>query len=108
MADNELLSDDDSESGPAAEDSQVGCFRCGLCCTLYRVFLTMEDAQQIAQYTGLALDDFIEDYLESHLYELSDDLYPDQEQIVLRRVEARCIFLEQTADKKQISASSMP
>ncbi len=88
MARKNLPTPNSSQKNEVADNSKVGCFRCGLCCTLYRVHLTLGEAHCISKSTGLALDDF------------TDDIGLDGDEVIIRRFGMRCIFLEETADKK--------
>ena len=50
-------------SQPAAPQSanEPGCFLCGICCSIYNIFLGTEEAERISRYTGLPLLEFIEE-----------------------------------------------
>ncbi len=74
------------------EESEIVCFRCGLCCTYYRVFLSMEEAQRIADYTGVPLGEFIEEYGDLHWYEQKE---------LLRQRDGGCFFLERISGTKE-------
>lgn len=68
-------------------DSFVPCFRCGICCTKYRVRLNLIDAKRIADGLGLGWDSFAEKYLEPY--------YPGAKTFLITRQDGACIFLKQ-------------
>ncbi|MFH1638974.1 MAG: YkgJ family cysteine cluster protein [Chloroflexota bacterium] len=82
------------------DESAIACFRCGLCCTYYRVFLSLEEAQRISERTGLALDVFIEEYGSLHWYSQQDHL--------LRQKDGACFFLEYLPGTKEARCQIHP
>ena len=62
------------------------CFRCGVCCTRYRVHLTLMEAQRIADDLGLSLGALLDRYVYQYWY--------TPESFLLRQRDGACIFLE--------------
>ena len=65
--DNRLSADRPDGSLPAGVT--ISCFRCGLCCTRYQPPLTTAEAESIADALGMALDAFLDRYVDDSWYE---------------------------------------
>jgi Fe-S-cluster containining protein len=61
----------------------VECFRCGICCTLYRPRLTMEETEHIAQELGMRKKAFISGYVRA---------ISDKGTYILQNDEDKCPF----------------
>jgi len=66
------------------------CFRCGICCSRYQIFMSLAEAQIIAEKIGITLDAFVDYYL--------DPRWPGSETIVIRNIGSKCPFLDQQSD----------
>ena len=64
----------------------IPCFRCGKCCTRYRVGITPADARRIARTLGITLREFLTKY--------ADPYWRGRDGFFLRQEEQECIFLE--------------
>lgn len=69
------------------EGSTFTCFRCGVCCSGYRVYLDMPEAKELAGHLGFPLQQFLDDY--------TDPRWPFKETFLLKQVLGVCIFLQQ-------------
>ena len=74
-----------------AEEIPIPCFRCGICCTLYRPPLYPEEIESIASALGIPGTEFISRYTEAVL---------TKEGYCLKRTERGCIFLTWDEDGK--------
>jgi len=66
------------------------CFRCGICCSGYQIYMSRAEAQILAENIGVTWQVFVDNYL--------DPRWPGTETIVVRHVAGRCPFLDQPAD----------
>ncbi len=76
--------------GPLAELRQLplvstSCFRCGICCTRYKVRLSLIEARRISDRLALLWDEFLSQYI--------DQYWPEAEAFFLRRDTGKCVFL---------------
>lgn len=62
------------------------CFRCGVCCTKYEVYLSLIEGRRIADELGLSWDEFLYRYVSQNS--------SNPESFILRRNEKACVFLE--------------
>jgi len=62
------------------------CFRCGICCTGYQIYMSQEEAQELAKNLGITMQSFVDNYL--------DPRWPG-ESVVVRHIAGRCPFLDQ-------------
>lgn len=76
--------EDNSDKGEPA----FPCFRCGICCSGYQIYMSLDEARIIAEKIGMTLDIFANYYL--------DPRWPDRETIVVRNIASRCPFLDKT------------
>jgi len=74
------------------EEPPTVCFRCGVCCTKYRVRLTLVEARRIAEGLGLTLDMFLDRY--------ADQRWHQFESLLLSQQNGACVFLEQAGMSK--------
>jgi len=82
-----------SRSGGEDEGPFLPCFRCGICCTRYRVRLSLVEARRLADGLGLAWDDFLRQYIDRH--------YPGAQDFPIRQCNGACIFLKPAWDEKK-------
>ena len=54
-----LIMEDGTEHPIGNEDVPIECFRCGICCMLYRPKVTRDEIEKIAQELSLSTDEFI-------------------------------------------------
>jgi Fe-S-cluster containining protein len=66
------------------------CFRCGICCTGYQIYMTEAEAKIIAENIGTTWESFIDNYLDAR--------WPGIETVIIRQIASRCPFLDQPAD----------
>ena len=66
-------------------DPFIPCFRCGVCCSRYRVRVDFIEARRIADELGLPWHEFARDYLQQH--------HPGATTFLLRQDEGVCVFL---------------
>lgn len=66
------------------------CFRCGICCTGYQIYMHRDEAYVLAERLGISWLEFEYNYLDPH--------WPGTETIVIRHYAGRCPFLDQPAD----------
>lgn len=66
----------------------VPCFRCGVCCTKYKVRLDLPEARRFADGLGLNWYTFLDNYIEP--------LWTGADNFFLRQQNGACIFLKQT------------
>ena len=79
--------------GVRPENSEVGCFQCGLCCRLYKIFISPEEADLIARRTGLSIDE---------VAEFQTDLaWFGEENLFLLKNDNGCIFLKEIPGTKR-------
>ena len=84
-----------SSQSPAPQSAnEPGCFLCGLCCTVYCVFLGVEEAERISKYTGLPLLEFI-DECEAY-YSFGPEI------LLLAKKDDGCIFLKRLDEKSSV------
>ena len=81
------------DSNYAGQEFQIDCFRCGECCTRYRVRLSLIEARRIADDLGLSLDAFLEKYL--------DQRWLGHDSFLLRLQDGSCVFLERKAVNRE-------
>jgi Fe-S-cluster containining protein len=78
--------------GAVPSGMKIPCFRCGLCCTRYQPPLTGGEAEVIADNLGMALDAFLDRYV--------DDSWYEPGRFLLDTDSEACVFLElASADK---------
>jgi Fe-S-cluster containining protein len=70
------------------------CFRCGLCCTRYRILVTAEEAARIADCSGIDIDEFAEES------GASDWFGPDA--FLLRQRNGACFFLKYVSQEENL------
>jgi Fe-S-cluster containining protein len=75
---------------PAAD---IGCIRCGVCCKKYQPFLSLEEAQLIADKLGVSGPDFKAEY--------ADPRWPFDHSILLRHRNGACSFLKEDGSIRQ-------
>jgi Fe-S-cluster containining protein len=66
------------------------CFRCGICCSGYQIYMNRAEAQILAKNIGVTWQVFIDCYL--------DPRWPGTETLVVRHNAGKCPFLDQPAD----------
>jgi uncharacterized protein len=71
-------------------DSDIACFRCGVCCSIYQPRLVTSEVEEIASRLNLTGQTFIEQY--------ADKRWPGTESILLRHQDGGCVFLDQPQD----------
>ena len=76
-------------------DQRIPCFRCGVCCSRYRIRLSLVEARRIANGLGLAWNTFLDRYVEQ--------LWPRAQDFFLRQRNGVCIFLEHGEGTKTTS-----
>ncbi len=74
-----------SESKKPVESS-IPCFRCGVCCSVYQGNLNRAEGQHIADWLGLAWEEFLNEY--------TDKRWPGVRNFLLRQSNGACVFLE--------------
>jgi Fe-S-cluster containining protein len=75
---------------PEKVKSDLPCFRCGICCTGYQIYMYRDEANILAERLGITLMEFENDYLDPH--------WPGVDTVVIRHYAGRCPFLDQPAD----------
>jgi Fe-S-cluster containining protein len=70
----------------------ISCFRCGICCTEYQVNLSMVEGQRIADRLGLVWEEFLNRYV--------DKRWPSIKNLLLRKRNGTCVFLERIEGNK--------
>jgi uncharacterized protein len=70
---------------PAAEPTPIPCHRCGVCCERWQPLLTPVDAERLAGHLAMTLEQFLREYTSAYPF--------DDEQWLLRREGAGCVFL---------------
>lgn len=75
------------ESNLEQGNSKFPCFCCGICCSTYQVRLDSTEAQKIADYLGVSLQKFLDDY--------TDPRWPGTNTYLLQQKSGLCVFLEQ-------------
>jgi Fe-S-cluster containining protein len=63
------------------------CFRCGICCTGYQIYMSQSEAEALAKNLGMTMETFAGNYI--------DPRWPGSETVVVRHVAGKCPFLEQ-------------
>ena len=76
------------KSSVEPQDGDIPCFRCGVCCIRYQVRVSRAEAQQIAEQSGITLDEWLERYADKRL--------PGVESVLIRQQRGACVFLERT------------
>jgi Fe-S-cluster containining protein len=66
------------------------CFRCGICCTVYQIYMTRDESYALAERLGISQLEFE--------YKHLDPRWPFAETVLLRQNAGRCLFLNQPAD----------
>jgi Fe-S-cluster containining protein len=66
------------------------CFRCGVCCTKYQVYLTLIEARRIADELGLTWEEWVDRY--------TSQSWAGSDSFLLRRCNGACVFLERVKD----------
>ena len=72
-------------------NSHLTCFRCGVCCKKYQVYLTFSEVKQLAGSLAITAADFIDEY--------TDPRCPGTFGYLIRHQDGACVFLEQTNEK---------
>jgi len=85
----------DNPDGSVPSGTAIPCFRCGLCCTRYQAPLTTAEAQAIAEALGMALDAFLDRYV--------DDSWYEPGRFLLDTGTDACVFLEPASEGKPAS-----
>ena len=62
------------------------CFRCGVCCTKYQIYLTLIEARRIADELGLTWEEWVDRY--------TSQSWAGSDSFLLRRCNGACVFLE--------------
>ncbi len=62
------------------------CFRCGVCCTKYQIYLTLIEARRIADELGLTWEEWVDRY--------TSQSWAGSDSFLLRRYDGTCVFLE--------------
>jgi len=75
------------ESNLEMTSCRLPCFCCGICCSTYQVHLELTEAQKIADYLCVSLQEFLGDY--------TDPRWPGTSTYLLRQKSGQCVFLEQ-------------
>lgn len=70
----------------AEERFSIPCFRCGVCCTMYQVRLSLLEARRIASVMNLTWQEFLDQY--------TDPRWPGSESFLLCQRNGACVFLE--------------
>jgi len=73
-------------------DLFIPCFRCGMCCTGYRVRLSLIEARRIAEGLGVAWHEFQDRYV--------DRRWLGADSFYLRQRDGACVFLKQRGSHK--------
>lgn len=75
--------------GDRAGDSPatIPCFCCGVCCERWQPLIGREEAERLATWLGLSLDDFLRDYTQPYPFD-------DQRWLLQRNEREACIFLD--------------
>ena len=68
------------------ENGYFPCFRCGMCCVVYQVSLSLGEARRIADELAVTWDEFKLRYL--------DDRWPGTDSFLVRQTSSGCVFLE--------------
>ena len=76
---------------PEQEEPQIPCFCCGVCCTKYRINLSVLEARRICEGLGLNWYVFLSNYIEPSSTG-TDSFY-------LRQQDGACIFLKRRGGK---------
>jgi Fe-S-cluster containining protein len=63
------------------------CFRCGVCCTIYQVYLDLPEAESIAAHLHLPVKEFLDKY--------ADPRWPFKDTYILKQTLNGCVFLDQ-------------
>lgn len=77
----------DTGVGRFTDGEQIPCFRCGVCCQRWSPLVGRVEAQRLAGYLGLPLDDFLAAY--TRPYPLEEDTHA-----LLQAADGGCVFLE--------------
>jgi Fe-S-cluster containining protein len=90
-----MLKKSEPETRSAGENSKKEspnflCFRCGICCTGYQIYMTSDESYALAERLGISQLEFEYNYLDPH--------WPFPGTVVLRHNAGRCLFLDQPAD----------
>ena len=64
----------------------MACFRCGICCTVYQVNLSLAEGQHIADRLELVWEEFLNRYI--------DKSWPGIKNFLLRKRNGACVFLD--------------
>lgn len=73
------------------------CFRCGVCCTCYQVYIKLPEAKELAANLKLSLGEFLNSYTDPH--------WPGKETFLIRHQNGACIFLKRTQGGKVTQCS---
>jgi Fe-S-cluster containining protein len=68
-------------------EQEFPCFRCGVCCTGYQIYMSKPEAEILAENLGITIQAFMDNYL--------DLRWPGSETVVVRHIAGKCPFLEQ-------------
>ena len=78
---------------PEQEEPAIPCFFCGVCCTKYRVKISLAEARRICEGLGLNWYIFLSNYIEPS----SDGI----DSFCLRQQDGACIFLKKRGGEHQ-------
>jgi Fe-S-cluster containining protein len=73
------------ESSLGNEGPIITCLRCGNCCSRYQVLQEGGEAQRIAEYLNITMDNLIEKY--------ADNTWPIGGKYLIRQIDGGCSFL---------------
>jgi Fe-S-cluster containining protein len=79
-----LLTQDGTEHKVGDSLSQIGCFRCGICCARYRPKVTLKEMGRIARKLGMSIEAFMSTYVRA---------VPTKEAYILQNSADTCPFL---------------
>ncbi len=68
------------------------CLRCGTCCSIFDVRVSLEEAHRIVDTIGISWDEWLNSYI--------DKRWPGTESFILRRINGSCIFLKATGEHR--------
>ncbi len=84
----------DRPEGGLPGGTAIACFRCGLCCMRYQAPVTVDEAETIAAALGMAMEDFLDRYV--------DDSWFEPGVFLLDADNGACVFLELAADGRPV------
>lgn len=74
------------------------CLRCGTCCSLFDVRVTLAEAHRITDKIGITWDEWMNSYI--------NDRWPGTESFILRRHNGKCLFLKEEGEQSLCSIHS--